>query len=363
MSVQATFCATLVDEWVRLGVTDAVVCPGSLRRRSRSRWPSACGSMSVSTSAAPASSPSALPRPRPGRPSCAHQRHGLGRAARGGGRSRTTPVSHSSCARPIARPSCTTWARRRRSTSSGSSAWSTGWAVFAPAGPSQGQESSLATAGRPGLRRSDPGAPRQPGRAHLNLAFREPLIGSPAALPARQGPTVVFPDRGSAASRGPAFEPLQGRGIIIAGGRPARPAESSLLLSLAEQLGWPRPGGPALGSPGRRHDRRRRCHRPHGATAAGDRRPARACPGSPGRSAPTCPTPPRAGARVIVVDPWRRWADPTRVATEFHQWERRRLARCRAGDGVALRSRMARLVALARATGAGGHRPASSGAS
>ena len=29
MSVQATFSATLVDEWVRLGVTDAVVCAGS----------------------------------------------------------------------------------------------------------------------------------------------------------------------------------------------------------------------------------------------------------------------------------------------------------------------------------------------
>ncbi len=29
MSVQATFSATLVDEWVRLGVTDAVICPGS----------------------------------------------------------------------------------------------------------------------------------------------------------------------------------------------------------------------------------------------------------------------------------------------------------------------------------------------
>ncbi|MFP5320331.1 MAG: 2-succinyl-5-enolpyruvyl-6-hydroxy-3-cyclohexene-1-carboxylic-acid synthase, partial [Acidimicrobiia bacterium] len=28
-SVQATFCATLVDEWVRCGLTDAVVCPGS----------------------------------------------------------------------------------------------------------------------------------------------------------------------------------------------------------------------------------------------------------------------------------------------------------------------------------------------
>jgi 2-succinyl-5-enolpyruvyl-6-hydroxy-3-cyclohexene-1-carboxylate synthase len=27
--VQATFCATLVDEWIRLGVRDAVVAPGS----------------------------------------------------------------------------------------------------------------------------------------------------------------------------------------------------------------------------------------------------------------------------------------------------------------------------------------------
>ena len=29
MSVQATFSATLADEWVRCGVTDAVICPGS----------------------------------------------------------------------------------------------------------------------------------------------------------------------------------------------------------------------------------------------------------------------------------------------------------------------------------------------
>ena len=29
MDVAATFCATLVDEWYRAGVTDAVVAPGS----------------------------------------------------------------------------------------------------------------------------------------------------------------------------------------------------------------------------------------------------------------------------------------------------------------------------------------------
>jgi len=29
ITTAATFCATLVDEWVRAGVTDVVVCPGS----------------------------------------------------------------------------------------------------------------------------------------------------------------------------------------------------------------------------------------------------------------------------------------------------------------------------------------------
>jgi 2-succinyl-5-enolpyruvyl-6-hydroxy-3-cyclohexene-1-carboxylate synthase len=27
----------------------------------------------------------------------------------------------------------------------------------------------------------------------------------------------------------------------------------------------------------------------------------------------------RAGARIVVLDPWRQWPDPTRAATEFHQ--------------------------------------------
>jgi len=28
-TVQATFCATLVDEWIRAGLLDVVICPGS----------------------------------------------------------------------------------------------------------------------------------------------------------------------------------------------------------------------------------------------------------------------------------------------------------------------------------------------
>ena len=28
-NVAATYCATLIDEWVRLGLTDAVICPRS----------------------------------------------------------------------------------------------------------------------------------------------------------------------------------------------------------------------------------------------------------------------------------------------------------------------------------------------
>ena len=155
---------------------------------------------------------------------------------------------------------------------------------------------------------------------HVNLAFREPLMGSPAALPARQGPTVVFPGRGSATRAAPPSRRSRAEASIIAGGRPAQPAESSLLLSLAEQLGWPLLADPLSGA------------RVEGTIAAADAI-VRTKPPLPetvvllgvpwlSRALGTYVSDAAgAGARVIVVDPWRRWADPTRVATEFHQWE------------------------------------------
>ena len=52
-----------------------------------------------------------------------------------------------------------------------------------------------------------------PGPVHLNLAFREPLTGTAAPLPARHGSEGGRPGRGEP---GPAtdveLEPLRGRG-------------------------------------------------------------------------------------------------------------------------------------------------------
>ncbi len=113
-------------------------------------------------------------------------------------------------------------------------------------------------------------------------------------------------------------EPLRGRGVLIVGGDSPRPPDSDRVLALAEGLGWPVLADPRSGS------------RVAGTIAGAD---------SIVRTKPPLPetivmlgTPwlsralseyvndaARTGARVIVVDPWGQWADPNRVATEFHR--------------------------------------------
>jgi 2-succinyl-5-enolpyruvyl-6-hydroxy-3-cyclohexene-1-carboxylate synthase len=153
-----------------------------------------------------------------------------------------------------------------------------------------------------------------PGPVHLNLEFREPLTGMADELPPHAGPRLVIPTEDSV----PALaEPLGGRGIIVVGGQMPQPPESGRVQALAARLGWP-----VLADP------RSRC-RVVGTIAAADSIVRTNPPipesvvllGAPWLSralAEYLSEAARSGARILVVDPWRQWADPNRVATEFH---------------------------------------------
>ncbi len=311
MSVQATFCATLVDEWARRGVTDAVICPGSrstplalaladrlcvhVRLDERSAGFYALGIASAtcrpvvicvtSGTAAAELLASVVEAHHAGVPLivCTADR---------------PPELHDTGAPQTIEQTGLFGTAVRWATTPGVPAGDQE-ATWRPLAARAAAEAMLGVAG--------------PGPVHLNLAFREPLTGAPGALPARTGPIVVPPAPGAALS-----QPLSGRGIVVVGGQLPGPPDRAGVLALAERLAWPVLADPRSG-----------CRVP-GTVAAAD---------AIVRTGPPLPeavvvlgTPwlskalggyvadaARAGARVVVVDPWRRWADPGRVATEFHQ--------------------------------------------
>jgi 2-succinyl-5-enolpyruvyl-6-hydroxy-3-cyclohexene-1-carboxylate synthase len=195
----------------------------------------------------------------------------------------------------------------------------TRWA-YAPGVPAEGQEETWRPLAVRAFEEALHGA-NGAGPVHLNLEFREPLTGTAAPLPERQGPKVVVPVSSGmvpVTRTETELEPLQGRGLIIAGGPWSQRADPARVRDLADRLGWPVLADPLSGS------------RLEGTIAAAD------------AIVRTEPSPPecivmlgapwlsralgtyvsavaRAGARIIVVDPLRQWADPLRVATEFHQ--------------------------------------------
>ena len=193
------------------------------------------------------------------------------------------------------------------------------WA-YAPGVPTDGQEDAWRPLAVRAFEEAAHGA-NGPGPVHLNLEFREPLTGTAAPLPVRHGPRVIVHDAGTT---GPAtdaeVEPLRGRGMIIAGGPWSQRADPARVVALADRLGWPVLADPLSGS------------RLEGAIAAADaivrtEPPLPECIvllGTPWLSRALGTFVARAaaaGARIIVVDPWRQWADPSRVASEFHQCE------------------------------------------
>ena len=316
MSVQATFCATLVDEWVGLGVTDAVVCPGSrstplvlpvaerlrthVRLDERSAGFFALG-LAVAT----------------GRPTVVCVTSGTAapelHAAIVEAHHARVPLIVCTADRP---PELHETGASQTIEQNGLFGSAVRWA-HAPGVPDEAQSDVWRPLAVRAFEEATSG-PSGPGPVHLNLAFREPLTGSPGALPARPAPRVVAAHPATTGTAPLNFEPLRGRGLIIAGGPWAQRADPARVVGFADRLRWPILADPLSGS---RLD----------GTIAGADAIVRAEPplpecvvllGAPWLSRALgnyVAAAGAAGARIIVVDPWRQWADPLRVATEFHQ--------------------------------------------
>ena len=313
MSVQATFGATLVDEWARLGVSDAVICPGSrsaplaialaerlrthvrIDERSAAFFALGLAMATGRPTVICVTSGTAAAELHPAVVEAYHAR---------------VPLIVCTADRP---PELHHTGAPQTIEQTGLFAAATRWSV-SPGVPSESREPTW----RPLAVRAYAEAllgPAGPGPVHLNLEFREPLTGTPTTLPRRPGPRVLVPEE----ARGTAgMEPLRGRGVVIVGGQAPRPPEPARVLALADRLRWPIMADPRSGS------------RVDGTIAAAD---------AIVRTKPPLPdtivmlgTPwlsralgdyvsdaAQAGARVVAVDPWQQWGDPQRVATEFHQ--------------------------------------------
>jgi 2-succinyl-5-enolpyruvyl-6-hydroxy-3-cyclohexene-1-carboxylate synthase len=321
VSVQATFSATLVDEWVRLGVTDAVVCAGSRstplalpladRLRVHVRLDERSGGFFALGLAMATGRPTVICVTSG---TAAAELHPAVVEAHHAG----VPLIVCTADRP---PELHDTGAPQSIQQNGLFAAATRWA-HAPGVPAEGQEETWRPLAVRAFEEAVHGADG-PGPVHLNLEFREPLTGAAAPLPARRGSNVVVPvsgggDGGTTSAIPAGLEPLRGKGLIVAGGPWSQRADPARVGELADRLGWPVLADPLSGS------------RMEGTIAAADaivrtEPPPPECIvmlGAPwlSRALGTfLTTAARAGARIIVVDPFRQWADPLRVASEFHQ--------------------------------------------
>ncbi len=312
MSVQATFAATLVDEWVRAGVSDAVVCPGSrstplalaladrpevrlhvkLDERSAAFYAIGLSLATTSPTVICTTSGTAAAELHPAVVE-AHQAR--------------VPLIVCTADRP---PELHDVGASQTIDQIGLFTTSTRW-TCAPGVPEAGQESSWRPLAGRAFAEATAG-PRGPGPVHLNLAFRDPLIGAPRVLPARAAPTLVRaqPPVGSLSTSS------AGRGVIIAGGGATR--HPARLVDAGRRLGWPVLADPRSG-----------CRR-EGTIAAADAIVRTEPPGAgivvllgaPWLSKPVAEYVGRSaeqGAQVVAVDPWGQWVDPSHVVTEFHR--------------------------------------------
>jgi len=236
--LNATFCATLVDEWVRAGLTDAVVCPGS---RSTPMALALAGDERVRVHV------------HHDERSGAFLALGLGRATGRPAVVLTTsgtaaaelhpavveadldrvPLLAVSADRP---PELRDVGAPQTIDQTHLFGRSVRW--FADPGPPDA--AAVATwrslASRSMAEALGPSA----GPVHLNLPFREPLVGAPLDLPEGRPASRPWHERQTpAATLGGAarlIPRLRGRGVLVAGAGIDHPGA---VLALAERLGWP----------------------------------------------------------------------------------------------------------------------------
>ncbi len=330
--VQAAFAATLVDEWVRGGVSHAVVCPGS---------------RSAPLAVALAGHPGLAVHVRLDERSAGFTALGIGLAT---GRPAVVLTTSGTAAAELhaavveadqARvPLLVCTADRppeRRDVGAAqtidqlhlfgrSPRWFTDPGVPDTAG--RGVWRSLAAR----MVAESRSGPSGPGPVHVNLPFREPLLGDPAAgggVPAGRGDGAPWhavvggdpaPDDAWVRSRvaGGVLRP-GGRGLVLAG---AGCGEPDAVSDMAAVLGWPILADPRSGlrraGPGivgvadgiLRSDRFADANLPDAVVRLGEPWVSKVVNGFVSRAV-------GGGAHCVVVDPHGRWPDPDREVAEF----------------------------------------------
>lgn len=325
-SVQATFAATLVDEWVAGGMTDAVVCPGS-RSTPLALALDACTGMSVHV--------------RLDERGAGFYAIGLARAT---GRAVVVCTTSGTAAaelhpavveahysrvglvvctadRPVELHDVGAPQTISQSDLFGSAVrWSAEPGV--PHAAASGTWRSLAARALAEALRG----PYGPGPVHLNLAFDDPLTGDPGPLP--PGRPSGRPASRVVGGAGPAQpQVVDGwvgrRGLIVAGAGCGGPGA---VMPLADRLGWPvladpgsscrvaRPGVVAAADALARTQAVRASLIPDVVLLLGELWVSKALGELIAAAADR-------GAEVVSVDPWWRWSDPDRVVCEVQRAE------------------------------------------
>jgi 2-succinyl-5-enolpyruvyl-6-hydroxy-3-cyclohexene-1-carboxylate synthase len=330
--LQAAFAATLVDEWVRCGVDRAVVCPGSrstplavqlaghpgmtvhVRLDERAAGFTALG-MGLAT----------------GRPALVVTTSGTAAAELHASVVEAdlsgVPLIACTADRPpelhdVGAPQTIDQARL----------FGTSPRWFADPGvPDARARSSWRSLAARAVGEATAGADG-PGPVHLNLPFREPLLGDPRRAPFlspgrsdggpwhRVVPGVPGPPEAVIAELAASGAPVPGsRGLIVAGAGCGDPVE---VLALSRALGWPVLADPRSGLRGLgpavvaaadgilRSERFVADHRPEWVLRLGDQWVSKVVNGFLAASV-------AGGARSISVDPWGRWVDPDRDCGVF----------------------------------------------